>query len=235
MEIGMYTLAPGKSFTTDIGWYTSVDGPLILMVVSGQLTLQPNGSALFFPAGTQHRAPMEIQAGTTVLLQPNDTLVYSTADTATGENLGSESAHALIGMVGILDSSVRGAFNSPEDLLMHDHNYIAPIQDVKTEGATVSLQRLELQPFDSFVFDFNPDWRYLPAGDQNLGEGVRVAEGALDGLSPEVRSQYVYSTSSLIYMTPGPHTLFNLGDEPIDIYFLVVEPYPNSAVSTPIP
>jgi hypothetical protein len=39
----------------------------------------------------------------------------------------------------------------------------------------------------------------------------------------------------LRFLENGPITLFNLGQETIDIYFFVVEPYPNSASSTPIP
>jgi hypothetical protein len=39
-----------------------------------------------------------------------------------------------------------------------------------------------------------------------------------------VDTHRVYSSTQLTFPDPGPHTLFNLGEKTVDIYFLVVEP-----------
>jgi hypothetical protein len=59
-----------------------------------------------------------------------------------------------------------------------------------------------------------------------------MAEGAVDRVSAGAATQRLYASTQLTYPSPGPHTIFNFGDDPIDIYFLVVQPDPASAAST---
>jgi hypothetical protein len=56
----------------------------------------------------------------------------------------------------------------------------------------------------------------------------------LDGLSPGFDSHLRYaSIAKLQYPEPGPHTLVNVGNETVDLYFLVLEPYPDAATLAP--
>ncbi|HET9660664.1 MAG TPA: hypothetical protein VFP05_10075, partial [Thermomicrobiales bacterium] len=87
-----------------------------------------------------------------------------------------------------------------------------------------SIQRLRLAPFDSFVFDPDPELTYFCVFDQFQMDGVRLAAGALDGLSPDVDTRGLSASTQLTYQDPGPHTIFNLGGKTVDIYFLVIEP-----------
>ncbi len=77
MEIGMFRVAPAISFTTDLPFYTSVDGSLSITVLNGNLAVTPAGPAFFYPANRFNSPPEEVPAGVTVSIGPNDTLVYS--------------------------------------------------------------------------------------------------------------------------------------------------------------
>jgi hypothetical protein len=56
----------------------------------------------------------------------------------------------------------------------------------------------------------------------------------LDGLSPGFDSHLRYaSIAKLQYPEPGPHTLVNVGNETVDLYFMVLEPYPDAATPAP--
>ncbi len=63
METAIFSVAPATSFTTDLPFYTSVDGPLLLTVLSGELTVTPAGSAHFYPANQSSKPPVEVSAG----------------------------------------------------------------------------------------------------------------------------------------------------------------------------
>jgi hypothetical protein len=229
MEIGMFSVAPATSFTTDLPFYTSGDGPLLLTVLSGQLTVSPVGSALFYPANQFSQPPVEVSAGSSVSIGPNDTVVYSATETGTGSNSGSEPAIVLYALVGALEHEL-GSSVRPADVSFINYEYFNPIPSMPTEGAAITLQRLELAPFDTFVFEPDADLRYLPFVET---VGLRIAEGALEGLVPQSGTRGIYGAVNLRYLPPGPHTIFNLGDETVSIYFLVVEPTPVAATPTP--
>jgi hypothetical protein len=234
MEAGLLSIAPATSFTTDSPWYISIDGPLALTVLNGELIVTPAGAAFLYPAHQPGQPPVEVTAGETVSIGPDDTIVYSSTDTATGSNPGSEPALALYGIVGILDSMLPGNSVRPKDVSFITHEYDTDyVPSIPTAGATMTLQRLELAPFDTFVFDPDPDLRYVPLIDPNQTDGLRIEEGALDGLVPNPGAQGIYAGYQLRYLKNRPHTIFNLGDQTADFYFLVVEPFPDAATPTP--
>jgi hypothetical protein len=224
MEFNLIALDPGKSFSTDIDWYTWVDGPSTIMVVSGELTVQPAGPALFYPANRQDQTPKEIPSGQTVSLGPDDAIVYASVDSAAGSNSGSEPVVAVIGNIGKPSEPGLGPDAGPLDVQNLDGHFVLGMQPPPTAGASISIQRLQLAPFDSFVFEPDADWTYLCVFDQFQLPAVRMADGAFDSFSPTVDTHRVYSSTQLTFPDPGPHTLFNLGEKTVDIYFLVVEP-----------
>lgn len=93
--------------------------------------------------------------------------------------------------------------------------------------------RHEPTPLDSFVFEPDKNWRYVTAFDPSLRPGLRIYNGALDALSPDVVSRSIFESGQLRFLGPGPHTISNLGDETVDFYFLVVEDAPDA--DTPAP
>jgi hypothetical protein len=225
IEIGEFSVAPATSFTTDLPFYTGVDGPLSLTVLSGELIVTPAGPAFLYPAHQSEQPPVEVLAGQSVSIGPNDTIVYYAMDTAIGSNPGIEPALILYSLVGaIWDHSLPGATVPPTDVSFSTFEYDDPIPAVPTEGAALTLQRLELAPFDTFVFEPNADLRYLPFIDPNQTRGLHIAAGAFGGLVPESGSRDLYNAVQLRDLKPGPHTIFNLGDKTVSIYFLVVEP-----------
>ncbi len=232
MDFSIVETAPGKSFDTGIGWYTSTDGPFLIVVLSGELDIDPNGPAIVYPADhTQQAQP--IGSGISVSLGPNDAIAFSVVDAATGTNPGTEPLVALFALAGSEDFSVPGAFSSPRDVTHPDFQYIDGMPVLPTAGATVSIQRVELHPYDSFVFDPAAIPHYLPALDPFHAQGLQMALGVVDGLSPALETIPVNSSSNLMYPVLGPHTLFALGDDPVDLYFFFVEPYPASATPAP--
>jgi len=232
MDFSIVEIAPGKSFDTGIGWYTSTDGPFLIVVLSGELDIDPNGPAIVYPADhTQQAQP--IGSGISVSLGPNDAIAFSVVDAATGTNPGTEPLVALFALAGSEDFSVPGAFSSPRDVTHPDFQYIDGMPVLPTAGATVSIQRVELHPYDSFVFDPAAIPHYLPALDPFHAQGLQMALGVVDGLSPALETIPVISSSNLMYPVLGPHTLFALGDDPVDLYFFFVEPYPASATPAP--
>lgn len=225
MEIGMFRVAPATSFTTDLPFYTSGEGPLSLTVLNGGLTVTPAGLALFYPANQSSQPPVEISAGKSVSIGQHDTLVFSAMETATGSNSGSEPALVMYGLIGYLEhqpgSSVR-----PADVSFITYEYVNPISSLPTKGATLTLQRLELAPFDTFVFEPDAEPRYLLIIDPLPTGELRMAEGELEGLVPKSGTRGIYGGSQLRYFKPGTYTIFNVGDNALNFYFLVVEPLP---------
>jgi hypothetical protein len=230
MDFSLISLAPGKSFDTTASWYTTAEGPLLLTVLSGKLAMTPAGPAYFYRSGAP-QSPEDVAPGTEASLGPGDSIVYSIADTGAGNNPGSEPMLAAIGLIG--KEYILTPVAMPTEVRSVDFQYVDDMPVLSTKGATVSIQRLELLPYDSFVFDPDEDWKFLPAFDQFHARGLHMAEGALDGWSPTTETIPVYGSSALIFIVPGPCTLFDLGDEPIDIYFLVLEPYPPPATPSP--
>jgi hypothetical protein len=232
MDFSIVEIDPGTSFDTDKGWYTSTNGPFLIVVLSGELDIDPNGPAIVYPADHTQQ-PQQLDAGASASLGPNDAIVYSIADAAVGTNPGSESLFALFALAGSEDFSVPGAFSMPIDVSHSDFEYIDGMPVLPTAGATVSIQRLELQPYDSFVFDPGTSWHYLPAVDPAQGDGLKLTRGAFESWSPTIKTSNVFGSSILMYPDGEPRTLFDLGDTPVDLYFFVVEPYRASA--TPVP
>jgi hypothetical protein len=230
MEVGLFNVAPATSFTTDVPWYTSVDGPLSLTVLSGTLTVIPAGPALFYPANQTGPRPVELQAGERVTVGQDETIIYSATDGASGSNPGTVSALTLYGTVGPVDNAAVGIV--PDDVSFIDFETAEPITPLTTTGATMTLQRLELVPFDTFVFEPAADLRYVPFFDTAQVEELHMEEGAIDGLVPEPGGQRIRDGYELRFLAPGPHTLSNLGDQTVEIYFLVVEPAPMPGTPT---
>ncbi len=231
MDFSIIELAPGNSFDTSAYWYTSAQGPLLLMVLSGELSMQPAGPALFYPDVEQRHSPEAISPRTPVAMTANSAIAYSITDTGTGNNPGSVPMVALIGLTGKEDLSL--PYSMPTEVRSLSFEYVDGMPVPPTKGASVSIQRLRLAPFDSYVFDLDPNWRYLPAIESLTGSGLQLVRGAVDGISPDMESVRVFSSSSLQFPAGTAYTLFNLGEEPVDIYFFVVEPYPNSATPAP--
>jgi hypothetical protein len=232
MEFGMMRIGGESSFTTDAGWYTSVDGPLALTIVQGDLEIALSGPALLSTA--EHQSPpAEILAGTTVSVHPRDTIVFSAHDPITGNNPGSESAIALYGMAGTLNNSVADSTARPTIVPVTNYDSSDTFQSLLSTGATITLQRVELQPFDSFVFDPSPNWRFVSSSYPERFEGLVMYPGAIETLSPNLPHRQIFLPMELRLLKSGAHTLVNLGDKPITLYFFVVEPFPNSATPTP--
>jgi hypothetical protein len=232
MDFSLITLDPGKSFDTNAGWYTSTDGPFLIEVLSGDLEIDPRGPAVVYP-GDHAQQPRPIDPGQLARLGPEDAIVFSVADSALGTNLGGDRVTALFGLTGSEDFSVPGAYTMPSDVSSWEFQAIDDMPVLPTKGAVVSIQRLELLPYDSFIFDPDANWHYLPAFDSANLPGLHIADGAVERLSPNTQMTEAFSASSLLAYVPGPHTLFNLAEKAIVIYFFVVEPYPAQATSTP--
>lgn len=233
MEACFMELDPGKSFSTDVGWYTDVDGPLLITVFSGEVAITPNGPALFYTSDPSQQ-PQDVLPGETKLLGPNDTIVYSSADGATGENRGSKPMLGLYGLVGVADPTVPGAFSQPMDVNLSSIRGDETLQPLPESGASVSIQRLELLPFDSFVFDPKEGSRYFLTFDWPHTDGLRMAAGAIDAWSPDLDVDWIISSTDLTNLAPGPNTFFDLGEKPISLYIITIDPYPPGA-STPAP
>ncbi len=229
LNFNLFQLDAGKSFSTDLEWYTIVDGPILIMVEQGELSIQPSGPALFYSAEDRDQAPREIAAGQTISLGPYDGIVYAAKQPASGSNIGSEPAVALLGDMGHLSSESDAG---PIDIRNLDSQSDYGMDPLQTASASISIQHLRLAPYDSFVFEPGANWTYLSAFDQFRMAGAQMADGAVDGLSPDVDTHWLYNSVQLTYPSPGPHTIFNLGDEPFDIFFLVVEPSPAQAATT---
>jgi hypothetical protein len=232
MYFNLIQVDPGKSFTTDTEWYTTINGPLLILVLRGELTIQPAGPALFYSDYQRDQTPAEMSPGQSVSLGPDAAIVYSAVDTATGSNPGSEPVLALQVSVGHMSSGSMGSVGTeagPIDIktlgVQQDWELDAP----PTTGASISIQRLQLAPFDSFVFDPDPELMYLCVFDQFQMDDVRMANGAFDGLAPNIDTDRLHLTSQLTYPDPGPNTIFNFGGETVDFYFLVVKPIPDAA------
>jgi hypothetical protein len=230
MDFSIIELAPGKSFDTTAYWYTSAQGPLLLMVLSGELTMKPKGSALFYPDVERQHPPEAISPGKAVEMTANSAIAYSISDTGSGTNPGSVPMVALIGLTGKEDLSLPVSY--PADVRQRNFEYVDGMPPPSTKGASVSIQHLRLAPFDSYVFDPGENWRFLPALDGSNTDGLQFAKGAIDEISPGLKSRPIFSSSTLRYPPDGPNTLFNLGEEPVDIYFFVVDPYPAPATPT---
>jgi hypothetical protein len=229
ITFNLVELDPGKSFSTASDWYTLVDGPIAIVVEQGNLTIQPTGPALFYAGENQGQPPREIPIGQTVSLGPNDGIVFASRDSVSGHNLGSEPTVALLGSMGYLDT---GSDIGPIDFKNLDTQSNYGMHPLSTEGASISVEHLHLEPYDSYVFDPDPDSRYLSVFDQFQLTGTQMADGAVDRVSAEVKTHKLYASTQLTYPSPGPHTIFNFGDDPIDIYFLVVEPDPAGAAAS---
>lgn len=221
ITFNLVELDPGKSFSTASEWYTLVDGPISILVEQGDLTIQPTGPALFYAGEDRGQPPREIVAGQTVSLGPSDGIVFAAKDAVSGSNLGSEPALALLGSMGFLDI---GSDVGPIDFKNLDTQSNYGMHPLATEGASISIEHLHLEPYDSYVFEPDPDSRYLCVFDQFQMTGVQMADGAVDRVSTGVKTHKLYASTQLTYPSPGPHTIFDFGDDPVDIYFLVVEP-----------
>ncbi len=230
ITFNLVQLDPGKSFSTASDWYTLVDGLLAIVVEQGDLTIQPTGPALYFPGEDAGQPPREIAAGQTVSLGPSDGIVFAAKEPASGSNLGSSPTDALLGSMGFLDG---GSDVGPIDLRNLDTQSNYGMHPLSTQDASISIQHLHLEPFDSYVFEPDPSWRYLCVFDQFQMTGVQMADGAIDHLSAGIKTYRLYASTQLTYPAPGPHTIFDLGEDPIDIYFLLIEPEP--APATPAP
>jgi hypothetical protein len=228
MYFNLIEVDPGTSFTTDTDWYTSIEGPLLIVVLSGELAIDPTGPALFYPAGQRDQAPVETSPGQSVLLESDEAIVYSAVNPANGSNQGSEPVLALQVSVGhLVLSSPGGTEAGPIDVRNLDSQMNWEIHPPATGVVSISIQRLRLAPFDSFVFDPDPEWMYQCVFDQFQMDDVRMAKGEHDGLSPDDDTDRLYRSTQLTYPDAGPHTIFNLGSETVDFYFFVVEPLPD--------
>jgi hypothetical protein len=234
METALFSVAPATSFTTELPWYTSAEGPLMIRILRGELSITPAGPAFVYSNNQSGQPPVEVAPGETVSMGPDDTIVYSTTDTAAGSNPGSDPALALYGVVGDLDKYLPGSNERPNDVSFIAYEYdTAIVPRISTAGATVTLQRLELAPFDTFVFDPDADLKYVPLFDPAQTGDLHIADGALEGLVPNPGTQRLEEGFQLRYLQNKPHTIFNLGDQTVEIYFLVVEPAPDAATPTP--
>ncbi len=227
MEFSMFLVDPGATFSTDIPWYTSVDGPLMIVALDGDLIIQPAGPARVFRNGSDSSA--ESPAGTPVLLKPKDAIAFASSATATGSNPGSEPVSALYGLVGVFDAELANNIVDAHDVTRIDINNEAHLL-LPDDGASLSIQHLQLAPLETFAYELGPGWRVLPMYLPLQINDLRVYDGAIDGLSPDILANARYaSLQKLKYPEPGPHTLINIGDETVDLYFLIVEPYPKTA------
>ena len=63
MLVSIQKLDPGKPFTTNVGFYLGNDGPLIIMVLNGELELTPGGPAYLYRAGSDPKHPRAGRSG----------------------------------------------------------------------------------------------------------------------------------------------------------------------------
>jgi hypothetical protein len=228
MYFNLIQIEPGGSFSTETDWYVSIEGPLLIVVLSGELTMRPSGPASVYPAGGRDKTPTDIAPGEAVALRPDEAIVYSAVDPATGSNLGSEPVVALQLSIGQLAFSGPGTESGPIDVATLDRQMDWEMDAPATEGASIAIQRLELAPFDSFVFEPDPDSTYLAVFDPFGVEGVRLAEGDVDALTPNVDSERLFASTQLTYPGSGPHTVLNLGAQTATFYFVTLDPLPDS-------
>jgi hypothetical protein len=151
----------------------------------------------------------------------------------TGVNTGDVPVTALFGLAGDVDLSLPDVTHPPSDVQRIDYAFDDAMSVLPSESANVSIQHLELLPGDSFIYGSNTDLRFLPLFDPQHADGLSLASGEIDRWSPELKSVPIRVPAGLTILGKGTHTLFNLGEETIDIYFFVVEPYPNPATPTP--
>lgn len=230
MEFSMFQVAPGATFTTDIPWYTSVDGPLTIVALRGELLVQPGGPALVYRETASSHEPVESAAGESIRLGPNDAIVFSSVATAIGSNPGSEPVQALYSLTGVVHQETTGIGIEPRDITRVDLNYVDHPEPLPGEGASVSIWHLALAPMDTFVYEIDDGLRLTPVYEPLQINDLRVYDGAIDHLSPDLTGRLHYaSLARLKSPEPGPHTLVNVGDETVDLYFMVVEPYPDTA------
>lgn len=76
MQIGLFEVAPATSFSTLVTLYNSLDGPLSLTALSGELTVTPAGPAVRFSARQPQQAAVEVLAGDTVSIGLNEKIVF---------------------------------------------------------------------------------------------------------------------------------------------------------------
>lgn len=230
IEFSLFLVDPGATFSTDTPWYTSVDGPMLIVALSGDLIVQPAGPARVYRDGA---AATESPAGTPVILGPSDAIAFSSRATATGSNPGSEPVRALYGIAGVYDDAMEGSLVDAHDVTRVDINYEAHMI-LPEEGASLSIARLHLAPLDTFVYEWEAGWRVLPMYMPLQINDLRIYDGAADSLSPGILADAHYaSLDRLKYPDPGPHTIINIGDETVDLYFLIVAPLADSATPTP--
>lgn len=220
---------PGTPFTTSVGMYLTGDGPLIVMVLDGELEVTPAGTAYVHRAGSDPSVLQRIEAGQLLTLGPRDTIIYSTQEGANGVTSADTPTIAFVGQVHGPGDVVAGpeAYNhgATEMVGLMYNGYPFPV--LPSDSAAISVRRLQLLPFDSFVIDPPADLRYVLTYDPAAASGLRVYDGAVSTFPPTSG----HAAWKLQDLGPGPHTLFNLGSEPVDIYFLVLE----GAPATPSP
>ena len=227
MEISMFMVDPGATFSTDIPWYTSVDGPLLIVPVSGNLIIQAAGPAYVHRYGSS--APVETSAGEPAILGPNDAIVFSSRATAVGNNPGSEPVRAIYAQVGVFDDAMAGDIVEAVDVTQVDINYESHLL-MPSDGASISIEHLALAPLDTFVYEPDPEWKMIPIYIPLQLNDLRMYDGAAEDLSPALIAEADYaSLAKLKFPGPGPQTLINIGDETVDLYFLNVRPYGDTA------
>jgi hypothetical protein len=230
MELSLFTVAPGASFSTDMRWYTGVDGPLVIIPLGGELVVQPNGPALVYRSGANPPAPVESPAGEPVTLGRNDAIVFWSQDTAQATNPGAEPVGVLYGLTGVNQYGASEPVIEPHDVKRVDIIFVDHLSPLPGAGASVSIRHLRLAPMDTFVYEIEPGLRIAPVSVPLQINDLRVYDGVLDGLSPGFDSHLRYaSIAKLQYPEPGPHTLVNVGNDTVDLYFMVLEPYPDAA------
>jgi hypothetical protein len=200
-------------------------------VLNGQLELTPGGPAYLYRAGSDPATPERIDADHTLTLGPQDAIVYSTLDGADGVNNGDTQMVVFVGQVFHPTGTVIGADNydhGETELDSFDYNG-PPLPKMPSDSAIVSVRHLQLMPFDLFVFDPPEDLNFLAIFDPKIAAGLRVYDGAVSSF--DLTSGH--AAWKLQSLDPGPHTLFNRGEVPIDLYFLVLEPAPTLATPTP--
>ncbi len=231
MLVSIQKLDPGKPFTTNVGFYLGNDGPLIIMVLNGELELTPGGPAYLCRAGSDPKHPQRVEAGRTLTLGPQDAIVYSTQDGADGVNNGDTQMVAFVGQVSGPTGAalgIDGYDHGETDLYSFTYNGY-PLPAPRSDSAVISVRRLRLLPFDMFVFDPAEDFIFQTTFDPATAAGLRIYDGVVSSF--DLASGH--ASWKLQDLGPGPHTLINLGETPIDLYFLVLEPSPTPATPTP--
>ena len=148
----------------------------------------------------------------------------------------SEPVRALYGLAGVADLCNTGVGRiDPRDITRVDINYIEHIAPLPGDG------RISFHPASSSSLHWIPsctrfesDLRFAPVFVPLQINELRIYDGALEGLPPDLGANAAYaSLARLESPSPGPHTLINIGDETVDLYFLVVKPYPDTDTATP--